>query len=407
MDPYDHRMLGPRLDLFHQQEEGPGAAFWHPRGARLYRMIESYIHGQMRRAGFNEVRTPQLLAKSLWERSGHWAKFGPHMFVFTDGERNFALKPMNCPGHVQLFRERIRSYRDLPLRLCEFGACHRYEPSGALHGLMRARAFTQDDAHVFCMPEQVDAEVSAFCQLLRRIYARFGFHDVIVGFSTRPAQREGSDAIWDRAEAALAAAGTAAGLRFRMQPGEGAFYGPKLEFILQDRDGREWQCGTIQLDLVLPEKLGAEAINPAGSAVRPVLIHHAVLGSFERFIAVLLEHHRGKLPFWLAPDQVMVAPLSAAQAGYARCIAERFEAGAVRCVVEDANVTLARRIVLAHEQAIPVLAIAGPREMAAGSVTLRHGAGRQQAYTIEQAAAWLNGLAASGAEPAATIGAAG
>jgi len=293
MDSYDHRVLGPRLDLFHQQEEAPGAAFWHPRGAQLYRIIENFIREQMRRGGFREVRTPQLVARALWERSGHWAKFGEHMFAFEDGERSLALKPMNCPGHVQLFRQQVRSYRDLPLRFSEFGACHRYEPSGALHGLMRARAFTQDDAHVFCLPEHVDGEVARFCALLRRVYARFGFGEFVVGFSTRPAAREGSDATWDAAEARLADAARRAGLEYRMQPGEGAFYGPKLEFILQDRDGREWQCGTIQLDLVLPEKLDAEVVDASGQRVRPFMIHHAVLGSIERFTAVLLEHHRG------------------------------------------------------------------------------------------------------------------
>src|SRR5215831_1873726 len=274
MDNHDHRVLGPELRLFHQQEEAPGTAFWHPRGALLYRLIENYILREMRQAGFREVRTPQLLSRSLWERSGHWAKFGANMFVFADGERAFALKPMNCPGHIQLFKQQIRSYRDLPLRFSEFGACHRYEPSGALHGLMRGRAFTQDDAHVFCLPEHIDNEVAKFCTLLRRVYSRFGFHEFVVGFSTRPQLREGSDALWDRAEAMLSAAGRKAGLEFRMQAGEGAFYGPKLEFILKDRDRREWQCGTIQLDLVLPEKLDAQIVTASGSSERPIMIHH-------------------------------------------------------------------------------------------------------------------------------------
>jgi threonyl-tRNA synthetase len=290
MDSRDHRILGPRLDLFHQQDEAPGTVFWHPRGATIYRLIESFIRREMRRAGFQEVRTPQLLSKSLWERSGHWQKFGAHMFVFEDGERSFALKPMNCPGHVQLFRQQIRSYRNLPLRFSEFGACHRYEPSGALHGLMRSRAFTQDDAHVFCLPEHVETEVAQFCELLRRVYSRFGFEDFIVGFSTRPSVREGSDATWDEAEARLSAAARAAGLEFRNQPGEGAFYGPKLEFILKDQDGREWQCGTIQLDFVLPENLDAEVICSSGGTARSTIRSNVSRGfTAHRFRAVAFD----------------------------------------------------------------------------------------------------------------------
>src|SRR5215510_13176024 len=246
-------------------------------------LIENVVRREMRHAGFREVRTPQLLARSLWERSGHWAKFGSNMFAFAIGERAFALKPMNCPGHVQMFKDQIRSYRDLPLRFSEFGMCHRFEPSGTLHGLMRGRAFTQDDAHVFCLPEHTDSEVARFCALLRRVYARFGFREFGVGFSTRPQLREGSDDLWDQAEKLLADAGRKAGLELRLQPGEGAFYGPKLEFILGDRDGREWQCGTIQLDLILPDKLDAKIVDASGADVRPMMIHHAVLGSIERF----------------------------------------------------------------------------------------------------------------------------
>ena len=392
MDQQDHRMLGPRLDLFHQQDEAPGAVFWHPRGATLYLIIENYIRREMRLVGFREVRTPQLLARAMWERSGHWAKFGSNMFVFADGERSYALKPMNCPGHVQLFRQQSRSYRDLPLRFCEFGACHRYEPSGALHGIMRGRAFTQDDAHVFCMPEHVDAEVSRFCGLLRRVYARFGFREFVVGLSARPAVKEGSDALWDHVEASLASAATSAGLEYRLQPGEGAFYGPKLEFILKDREGREWQCGTIQLDLVLPKNLDAEVVDASGSRVRPVLIHHAVLGSLERFIAVLLEHHRGKLPLWLAPDQVAILPVSPAQREYAACVADAFSADELRAILDDSNETLARRILAAHDQGIPIIAIVGAREADAGSVTLRHRGGRQHEQGLADAVNWLRTL---------------
>ena len=397
MDQQDHRMLGPRLDLFHQQDEAPGAAFWHPRGATLYLIIENYIRREMRLVGFREVRTPQLLSRALWERSGHWAKFGSNMFVFTDGERCYALKPMNCPGHLQLFRQQIRSYRDLPLRFCEFGACHRYEPSGALHGIMRGRAFTQDDAHVFCMPEHIDSEVARFCELLRRVYARFGFREFIVGLSTRPTLKEGSDALWDHVEASLASAATSAGLEYRHQPGEGAFYGPKLEFILKDRAGREWQCGTIQLDLVLPKNLDAEVLDASGSRVRPVMIHHAVLGSIERFIAVLLEHYRGKLPLWLAPDQVAILPVSAAQREYAARVADAFSAGELRAVLDDSNETLARRILAAHDQGIPIIAIVGAREVGAGSVTLRRRGGRQHEQSLAEAVDWLHTLQAEDA----------
>jgi threonyl-tRNA synthetase len=316
------------------------------------------------------------------------------MFVFADGERALALKPMNCPGHVQVFRHKVRSYRDLPLRLAEFGACHRYEPSGALHGLMRARAFTQDDAHVFCLPEHVDGEVARFCSLLRRVYARFGFDDWIVGFSTRPPAREGSDAVWDLAEARLAAAARNAGLEFRDQPGEGAFYGPKLEFILRDRDGREWQCGTIQLDLVLPERLGATFVNEAGCPVPPCMIHHAVLGSIERFTAVLLENYRGHLPFWLAPEQVAIAPVAEAHEPYAHEVFEAFEAASVRCVVFDSSESLSRRIVAAHEQGIPLFATVGAKEMASGMVTLRERGGVKSVLALGEAGRQLSRRAA-------------
>jgi threonyl-tRNA synthetase len=389
MHIHDHRVIGPRLDLFHQQDEAPGTAFWHPRGATLYRLIENYIRREMQRSGFREVRTPLLMSRSLWEASGHWERFGENMFAFADGERAFALKPMNCPGHIQVFRQQIRSYRDLPLRLSEFGACHRYEPSGALHGLMRARAFTQDDAHVFCLPEHVDGEVARFCALLHKIYARFGFSDISVGFSTRPAAREGSDAVWDRAEAMLAAAGRAAGLAFRLQPGEGAFYGPKLEFFLKDRDGREWQCGTIQVDLVLPERLDASVIAASGERERPVMLHQAVLGSMERFMAVLLEHYRGALPFWLAPEQIAIAPLSSAHEAYALEVADAFNAAELRCVIDHADESLSRRIVAAREKGIPVFVAVGAKEAVAGSVSLRDRSGKLSVRPLADAVQWL------------------
>jgi len=392
MDPYDHRMLGPRLDLFHQQEEAPGAVFWHPRGTVLYSLIESYLRRAMRTAGFLEVRTPQLLSQALWERSGHRDKFAAHMFVFEEGERSLALKPMSCPGHAQLFRQQVRSYRDLPLRFCEFGACHRQEPSGALHGLLRTRAFTQDDAHLFCLPEHVDAEVARFCELLRRVYARFGFQEFIVGFSTRPAARAGSEASWDQAESWLARAASAAGLALRAQPGEGAFYGPKLEFILKDREEREWQCGTVQLDLVLPARLELEVVHAQDERFPPVMIHQAVLGSLERFIALLLEHHRGSLPCWLAPEQVAVAPVAAAHRQYAGKVAEVLGAAGLRCVLSDASETLARRIVSAHELGIPIFATVGSKEAAADEVSLRHRNGETSRLSLPEAIAHLKAL---------------
>jgi threonyl-tRNA synthetase len=349
----------------------------------------------MRAAGFAPVRTPQLLARSLWEASGHWEKFGESMFVAEDGKRPYALKPMSCPGHIQVFRSRLRSWRELPLRYSEFGLCHRNEPSGALQGLMRTRAFTQDDAHIFCAEDQVEAEVAAFCRLLRAVYADFGFPDFAVGFSTRPAVRAGPDEAWDRAEAMLAGAAEAAGLAFRHQPGEGAFYGPKLEFILKDRMGRDWQCGTIQLDFVLPERLDAGYIDAEGRRVRPAVIHHAVLGSIERFIGMLLEHHRGFLPLWLAPEQVVVAPIGEGQAGYAAQVAGAFEAAGLRVRLDDRPERLARKIVDARGQAVPVLAAVGTREERAGSVSLRRRDGTQAVLPLAEAAARLAGEAAT------------
>jgi threonyl-tRNA synthetase len=389
MDSLDHRVIGPRLDLFHQQDDAPGAIFWHPRGAELVRLLEDYVRRAMRGAGFAEVRTPQLMARSLWERSGHWEKFGANMFAFDDGERSLALKPMSCPGHVQVFRQRPRSYRELPLRYAEFGACHRYEPSGALHGLMRTRAFTQDDAHVFCRESQVEVEVARFCALLARLYGELGFPSFEVAFSTRPALRAGSDEVWDRAEAQLSAAAAAAGLEFALNPGAGAFYGPKLEFVLADRQGRRWQCGTIQLDLVLPARLGAEFVDEDGARRCPVLIHHAVLGSLERFIAVLLEHRGGWLPFWLAPEQVVVAPVSAAQADYAHAVRDCLSGEGLRVRADDREATLARRVLDAHALAVPVFAAVGAREAASGTVSLRWPDGRRDLQPLEGLAAWL------------------
>ena len=385
MDIDDHRAIANRLDLFHQQEEGPGVVFWHPRGYAIYRVIEDYIRRRMRGAGFREIKTPQLLARSLWEASGHWEKFGESMFAFEDAERAFALKPMSCPGHLQVFNKRTRSYRDLPLRYCEFGACHRNEASGALHGLMRTRAFVQDDAHIFCTEEQIEGEVRRFCELLRAVYADFGFPDFVVGFSTRPAVRAGSDAPWDRAESMLAAAARAAGLDPRLQPGDGTFYGPKLEFILRDRRDREWQCGTIQLDFVLSERLGAEYVDADNKRRRPAMMHQAVLGSIERFLAMLLEHHGGDLPLWLAPEQLVIASIGEAQAAYAERVAHAFGQADFRVALDTRPERLPRKIVDARESGIPLLLAVGAREARNETVSLRRRDDEQEVLPLAAA----------------------
>lgn len=385
-DSYDHRVLGTKLDLFHQQEEGPGMVFWHPRGFAIYRVVEDYIRRRMREAGFQEIRTPQLLSWSLWEQSGHAEKFANEMFRVNSGNRPFALKPMSCPGHIQVFSKRVRSVHELPLRYCEFGAVHRDEPSGALQGLMRTRGFTQDDAHIFCAEDQVEAEVQRFCELLRSIYADFGFGSLLVFFSTRPMRRAGSDAVWDRAEAALAMAARKAGLDFAIKTGEGAFYGPKLEFCLRDSHGRAWQCGTVQLDFVLPERMGAEYVDSNNQRKPPVLIHHAVLGSLERFIGMLLEHHRGALPLWLAPEQILLANVGPEQEGYLRKAAAALGREGYRVSVDVRRERLSRKIAEAHDQGLPLVAVAGEREAERGSLSFRWRNGRQEELSIAEAA---------------------
>ncbi|WP_370152483.1 threonine--tRNA ligase [Ferrovibrio sp.] len=392
-DAYDHRVLGTRLDLFHQQEEGPGMVFWHPRGFAIYRVVEDYIRRRMREAGFMEVRTPQLLSWAFWEQSGHAEKFANEMFRVSSGNRPFALKPMSCPGQIQLFRKRVRSVHDLPLRYFEFGAVHRDEPSGALQGLMRARSFTQDDVHIFCTEEQVEEEVQRFCELLRDIYSDFGFGAPQVFFSTRPAKRAGDDATWDRAEAALVIAARKAGLDFAIRNGEGAFYGPKLEFHLRDSHGRAWQCGTAQLDFVLPERLDASYVGSDSRRHRPVLIHHAVLGSLERFIGMLLEHHRGTLPLWLAPEQVMVASIGREQEGYVRKAAAVLGREGLRVATDIRRDRLSRKIAEAREQGVPVLAVAGEREMERGTLSLRWRDGRQEEMALAEIGRRLRGQA--------------
>ncbi|CCE00851.1 putative threonine tRNA synthetase (fragment) [Bradyrhizobium sp. STM 3809] len=390
MDDLDHRSLGPRLDLWHIQEDAPGMVFWHPRGHTLYRVLEDDIRGRMRRLGYAEVRTPQLLPRELWMRSGHWDKFGDHMFSLGEGERAMALKPMSCPCHVQIFNGGLRSWRELPLRYAEFGICHRDEPSGALHGLMRTRGFEQDDAHVFCRAEDVAGEVARFVALLTEVYTAFGFAAPEVSLSTRPLLRAGSDALWDWAEAALADAARGCGLSYAIQPGEGAFYGPKLEFALRDRLGRSWQCGTVQLDSVLPDRLGASYVAADGTRATPVMIHHAVFGSIGRFIAMLLEHHAGALPFWLSPDQVAVAPIAQDQADYAMQVLAAFDAAGLRGVLLADGETLSRRIVAARAASIPVVAVVGAREAAQGTVSLRERDGTTSVLTLDRAVSTLS-----------------
>ncbi len=397
MEAHDHRVLGRRQDLFLFREESPGAAFWLPRGLVLLRLLEQTVRTVLHGAGYQEVRTPQVLSRGLWETSGHWDRFAGGMFTLSDGsgeEPSLALKPMSCPGHVLLYQARRRSYRELPLRLCEFGACHRDEPSGALMGLMRARAFTQDDAHVFCAEDQATAEIARVAAMLTETCALFGFDDLAVGLSTRPAVRAGTEAQWDRAEAILVEAAAGAGLNPVIQPGEGAFYGPKLEFALTDAAGRRWQCGTIQLDMVLPERFDLDYIDAAENRLRPVMIHHAILGSLERFLAILLEHCRGHLAPWLAPDQVVVASLGRDQAGAAEAVAARFRAAGLRATGDGRAESLPRKVAEAHAQGIPVTAVIGPREAAQGTLTLRWPGGQTETLYQEAAVARLRAFCA-------------
>jgi threonyl-tRNA synthetase len=390
LDVHDHRSLGQRLDLFHLQEEAPGMVFWHPRGHLLYRLIEERVRRQMRLEGYDEVRTPQLLAQPIWERSGHWENFRENMFQLADeGGRHLALKPVSCPGHIQLVQRMGPSYRDLPLRLGEFGLVHRSEPSGSLHGLFRLRQFTQDDGHIFCAEEQMREEVLRFCHSLRAFYADFGFEDVEVAFSSRPVQRAGSDEVWDVAESLLLEAAQQAGLNCRMQPGQGAFYGPKLEFVLKDRPGRDWQCGTIQLDLVLPERFDLHYVDASGQKRRPMMLHRAMLGSLERFIAILLEHHGGALPAWLSPEQVVVASIGEGAAGYAERFAAKLREAGCRAHADARAESLSRKIVDAHQAGVPWLVVAGAREVEKNAVRLRRRDGEQRDLHWEEALAEL------------------
>ncbi|HKB83576.1 MAG TPA: threonine--tRNA ligase [Burkholderiales bacterium] len=367
----DHRKLGRQLDLFHLQEEAPGMVFWHPKGWAIWQQVEQYMRRTLSRHGYQEVRTPQVMDRSLWERSGHWENYRELMFTTESEKRDYAVKPMNCPGHVQIFNQGLKSYRDLPLRLAEFGACHRNEPSGALHGIMRVRGFTQDDAHIFCTEDQVQGEARAFIDLLQKVYADFGFTGILIKLSTRPVKRIGADEIWDRAEGALKAALDAKGLKWDLNPGEGAFYGPKIEFSLKDSIGRVWQCGTLQLDFALPGRLGAEYIAEDNSRRLPVMLHRAILGSMERFIGILIEHYAGALPLWLAPEQVVVLNISEHQADFAGKVAGRLEEAGFRAFADLRNEKITYKIREHSLQKLPYQLVVGDKEVAANSVAVR------------------------------------
>ncbi|MDE0754877.1 MAG: threonine--tRNA ligase [Woeseiaceae bacterium] len=389
----DHRRLGRIMDLFHFQEEAPGAIFWHPNGWGLFQNLIEYMRQRNTTAGYNEVNTPELMDRSLWEASGHWESFGEHMYTSeTEDGRNYAIKPMNCPGHVQIFKHGITSYRDLPYRLSEFGKVHRYEPSGALHGMLRVRAFTQDDAHIFCTPEQITAETIAVCDLILSIYRDFGFTDVLIKFADRPEVRVGDDAVWDQAEAALKAALDLSGLDYTHNPGEGAFYGPKLEFVLRDAIGRDWQCGTHQVDLNLPARLGATYIGEDGQKHTPVLLHRAIFGSLERFTGILLEHHAGNLPLWLAPTQVKILTITSDTDAYAKEVAAELRNAGISADTDLRNEKISYKVREHSVAKIPVLLAVGQREVDERTVALRRlGSKQQKVLGLQEAIDALSG----------------
>jgi threonyl-tRNA synthetase len=388
----DHRRIGKDMGLFHMQEEAAGSVFWHPKGWKLYRTSEDYMRRRLDASGYQEVKTPQLLDRVFWEKSGHWDNFRQHMFIaqVEDEDRTLAVKPMNCPCHVQIFRQGVRSYRELPLRLAEFGSCHRYEPSGALHGIMRVRAFTQDDAHIFCTEAQIASETVRFVDLLSSIYRDFGFESFRVKLSDRPETRAGTDATWDRAEAALQDACATAGVDYTLNPGEGAFYGPKLEFVLRDAIGRDWQCGTLQVDFVLPERLDAEYVGEDGARHRPVMLHRAIMGSFERFLGIVIEHYAGRFPLWLAPVQVVVATIVSDADEYAREAVAAFAKAGLIAQADLTNQKINAKVrdhSLAH---VPVLAVVGRKEAENGTVALRRlGSPAQEVVPLAEAVAML------------------
>ena len=367
----DHRKLGKQLDLFHLQDEAPGMVFWHPRGWTLWQVIEQHMRRELTAAGYQEVKTPQIMDKTFWEKSGHWANYKDNMFLTASEKREYAVKPMNCPGHVQIFNHGLRSYNDLPMRLAEFGSCHRNEPSGALHGLMRVRGFVQDDAHIFCTEDQIAEETRAFNQLVMKIYRQFGFHDVSIKLSLRPEKRAGSDEIWDKAEQGLRDALTACGVTWQELPGEGAFYGPKVEYHIKDALGRSWQCGTIQLDFVLPERLDAEYVTRDNNRARPVMLHRAILGSLERFIGILIEQHAGSFPLWLAPVQMVVMNITEKQADYCRQVVAQLQAAGFRAELDLRNEKIGYKIRDNSSQRYPYQIVIGDKEMENGQVAVR------------------------------------
>jgi len=377
----DHRKIGKQLGWFHMQEEATGSVFWHHKGYIIYREIENYIRQKIQQNGYIEVKTPQLIDKNLWEKSGHWSKFKENMFIAESENRLLAVKPMNCPGHVQIFNQELKSYRQLPLRMAEFGCCHRNEPSGSLHGIMRVRSFTQDDAHIFCEEHQINNETIAFCNLLQEVYADFGFHEILVKFSTRPEIRAGSDLVWDKAESALQTAIEATGLKYEINPNEGAFYGPKLEFTLVDALKRQWQCGTLQVDFVLPERLDVSYIASCGSKKRPVMLHRAILGSLERFIGILIENYAGKLPLWLSPVQVVVATISNVYDDYASTVLEQLKQANIRVESDFSAEKITYKIREHSLQKVPFIVIVGAKEQETKTITIR-GLGNQEQQTI-------------------------
>ena len=367
----DHRKIGKALDLFHQQEEAPGMVFWHPNGWAIWQAVEQYVRGVYRKSGYQEVRGPQIMDVSLWKKSGHWDNYQENMFFTESEKRTYALKPMNCPGHVQIFNTSLHSYRDLPVRYGEFGGCHRNEPSGALHGIMRVRAFTQDDGHIFCTEEQIESEVTAFHQQAMQVYSDFGFEDIALKIALRPDKRIGSDAVWDRAEDALRAALRSAGVQWEELPGEGAFYGPKIEYHMRDSIGRGWQVGTMQVDFMMPERLGAEYVDEHSQRRHPVMLHRAIVGSMERFIGILIEHHAGNLPAWLAPVQAQVFSITDAQAGYVREVTQALVDKGFRVKADLRNEKVGYKIREHTLQKVPYLLVVGDREKEAGAVSVR------------------------------------
>ena len=386
----DHRKLGKQLNLFHLQEEAPGMVFWHPNGWTLWQAVEQYMREQQRKRGYQEIKTPQVVERTLWEKSGHWDKFQEQMFTTHSESRDFAVKPMNCPCHIQVFNQGLRSYRDLPLRMAEFGSCHRNEPSGALHGIMRVRGFVQDDGHTFCAEDSIQSEVAEFIDFLHEVYTDFGFSDIIYKLSTRPEQRVGSDEVWDKAEKALADALDAAGLDWEELPGEGAFYGPKIEFSLRDCLGRVWQCGTIQVDFSMPGRLDAQFVNEKGDRETPVMLHRAILGSFERFIGILIEHYAGALPTWLSPVQVAVMNITDKQSDFVNEVVSKLQNSGIRAISDLRNEKIGFKIRERTLQKIPYLLVIGDKEVESGSVAVRTRTGEDMGvYSVEDFASLL------------------